>query len=60
MLEPMSPNIINDRNIDMGMANPTKREFLVPRKKKSTRITKITPMIMLFSRLLNWSLTISD
>ena len=43
---PKNERIIKDMNIDMGMANPTKRAFLNPRKNIKTVTTKITPKMM--------------
>ena len=39
-------------NIDKGIAIPTNDALRNPRKNSNTRITKITPEIILFSRLL--------
>ena len=36
--------------MESGMAIPTKSAFLNPKKNKRTRITKRTPIIILFSR----------
>ncbi len=47
---PAAPNNINDRNIDIGMAIPTKSAFLRPKKNISTSTTNSTPKMMLFSK----------
>jgi hypothetical protein len=47
---PKNPRIINDMNIDIGIANPTKSAFLKPRKNIKTVTTSITPKIILFVR----------
>ena len=41
-----------DKNIDIGIANPTKRAFLIPRKKVITVTTSIIPKIKLFIKSL--------
>ena len=41
---------IKDISMDSGIAIPTKRAFRNPKKNKSTKTTKITPIMMLFSR----------
>ena len=53
-------NKINERNIEKGMAIPTKSAFLKPKKNKSTKTTKITPNTIEFSRLLTCDLIIID
>ena len=59
-VEPRIPSTTNEINMDMGMANPTKRALRNPRKKNNMEITKIIPIIMLFSRLETMSRTYSD
>jgi hypothetical protein len=39
-----------DINIDIGIAIPTKRAFLKPKKKSNTITTKTTPKIILFTK----------
>ena len=62
---PKKFRIINDKNIDRGMAIPTNSAFLNPRKKYKTVTTKMTPKIILFSKSativlvsLDWSLVL--
>ena len=43
---------MNDINIDNGMAIPTNKAFLKPKKNNNTATTRITPNMMEFSRLL--------
>ncbi len=59
ILKSMAPITTKEINMDIGIASPTKRASRVPKKKNKTAITKITPIIMLFSRLLNCIFTIS-
>ena len=44
----------------VGMAIPTNKALRNPKKKRSTKTTNITPKMMLFSKLLSWSLVCSD
>ena len=60
MVVPMPPNTTKLINIDNGMAIPTNKALRKPKKKRSTKTTKITPKMMLFSKLLSWSLVCSD
>ena len=62
---PKKFRIINDKNIDKGMAIPTNSAFLNPRKKYRTVTTNMTPKIILFSKSativlvsLDWSLVL--
>ena len=50
MVIPSMPRMRNDINIESGIAIPTNIAFLVPRKNNSTRTTRITPKMILFSR----------
>ncbi len=43
-------NKMKEINIDSGIAIPTKRAFLIPKKNSKTTTTKITPSMILFSR----------
>jgi hypothetical protein len=47
---PKSDSTTKDMNIDMGMAKPTNKAFLKPRKNMSTVTTNRIPKIMLFTR----------
>ena len=49
---PKKFKIINDMNIDIGIAKPTNKAFLNPKKNIKTVITKITPKIILLVRSL--------
>ena len=60
MVIPAKPRIISAMNIESGMAIPTKSEFLVPKKNKSTVTTSITPKMMLLPKLLTCSLVSLD
>ena len=51
---PMADNIMNDMNIDMGIAKPTKRALRKPRKNMSTVTTSKIPKMMLFTRSSTW------
>ena len=50
MVYPNKSKIINDINIDIGIANPTKTAFLNPKKNINTTTTNITPKIILFTK----------
>jgi len=47
---PKVPRIARDINIDIGIAIPTKRAFLNPKKNSKTITTNITPKIILFTK----------
>ena len=47
---PMASRIINDINIDRGMATPTNKAFLKPKKKSKTKTTSKTPKMIEFSK----------
>ena len=47
---PIALKIAIDINIDIGIATPTKRAFLNPKKNNNTITTKTTPKIILFTR----------
>ena len=47
---PRALRIINDMNIDIGMANPTNMAFLKPKKNIKTVTTKITPKMILLTK----------
>ena len=47
---PIPFNIINDINIDIGIAKPTNKAFLNPKKNIKTVTTNITPKMMLFTK----------
>ncbi|CAI8174238.1 MAG: Uncharacterised protein [Crocinitomicaceae bacterium] len=51
-LTPAEFNKIKDKNIENGIAIPTKRAFLRPKKNSNTNTTKITPKTIEFSKLL--------
>ena len=59
-LTPAEFNIINDKNIENGIAIPTKRAFLSPKKKSKTNTTRITPKTIEFSKLLTCERIIID
>ena len=52
--------IINDIHIERGIDKPTKSAFLTPRKNIKTRTTNITPLKILFSKVLTCSLVFCD
>ena len=56
----MKPRIKNDKNMDSGMAIPTKYALRIPKKSINTPTTTSTPEIMLFSILLTISLVNED
>ena len=60
MVVPIPPSTTKLINIDKGMARPTKREFLRPKKKSKTNTTKMTPKTILFSRLSSCIFVCSD
>jgi hypothetical protein len=47
---PKVPRIARDINIDIGIAIPTKRAFLNPKKNNNTKTTMTTPKIILFTK----------
>jgi len=47
---------MKDINMDKGIATPTNRAFLSPKKNSKTATTKMTPKMMEFSRLLTCDL----
>ena len=47
---PINPKIVNDKNMDNGIAIPTNKALRNPRKNYSTVITSMIPKIMLFSK----------
>lgn len=47
---PIKLRIEKESNIDSGIAIPTNKAFLNPKKKHNTITTKITPKIILFSK----------
>ena len=47
---PMAPSIAMDINIDIGIAIPTNKAFLNPRKNKRTITTSTTPKIILLTK----------
>ena len=51
-LTPAEFNNIKDKNIEKGMATPTNKAFLSPKKKSNTKTTNMTPKTIEFSRLL--------
>jgi hypothetical protein len=51
-LTPAELRRMNERNMEKGIAIPTKRAFLNPRKKSKTKTTSITPNTIEFSKLL--------
>ena len=66
MVSPKNPRIMNDINIDMGMAKPTNNALRNPRKNIKTVMTSMTPKTMLLARsltkflvALDWSLEMS-
>ena len=46
--------------MDIGIANPTNKAFLNPRKNINTKTTKITPKIILLTRSFTWFSVILD
>ena len=46
--------------MDIGIAKPTNKEFLNPKKNISTDTTRITPKIILLTRSLTWFKVIFD
>ena len=57
------PNICNmmkEIHIDKGIDRPTKSAFLTPKKNINTSTTNITPLKILFSRVLTCSLVFCD
>ena len=57
---PKSWSIINEIHIDRGIDKPTKSAFLTPRKNIKTRTTNITPLNILFSKVLTCSFVFWD
>ena len=53
-------SINNDMNMDIGIANPTNKAFLNPRKNKRTVTTNTMPKIILFTKSITWFLVSSD
>ena len=51
-LTPAALRRINERNMEKGIAIPTKRAFLSPKKNSNTKTTRITPKTIEFSKLL--------
>ena len=51
MVMPSALRIMNDKNIESGMDIPTKDALRTPKKKSRTPITKISPEMILFSKL---------
>ena len=47
---PTKLSIINDINIDKGMAIPTNSAFLIPKKNSNTTTTNRIPKMILFSK----------
>jgi hypothetical protein len=60
MVYPKKDNIIKDINIDMGIANPTNKAFLKPKKNIRTVTTRITPKMIEFTNSLIWFKVILD
>ena len=52
MVMPSALRMMNDKNIERGMDIPTKDAFRTPKKNNNTPITRISPEIILFSKLL--------
>ena len=52
MVKPTKRITLNDNSIDSGMAVPTNEEVRTPRKNNRTPTTRMSPEMMLFSRLL--------
>ena len=59
-VNPKADKITSDINMDIGIANPTKRAFLRPRKNVKTVTTKIIPKIKLFIKSLTELIVYSD
>ena len=59
-LTPAEFNKIKDKNIENGMAIPTKRAFLKPKKNSKTKTTNSTPKTIEFSKLLTCERIITD
>ncbi len=59
-MNPKADKITNDMNMDIGIANPTKRAFLRPRKNVRTVTTRIIPNIKLFIKSLTELIVYSD
>ena len=57
---PNAERIINDINIDIGIAKPTNKAFLNPRKNIKTVTTSKIPKMMLFTNSLTWFNVILD
>ena len=57
---PIPPSTTKLINMERGMAMPTNKALRSPKKKSNTKTTKITPKMILFSKLLNWSRVCSD
>ena len=51
---PSIDNIIKDINIDIGIAKPTNKAFLNPKKNINTVTTRIIPKMMLFTKSSTW------
>ena len=59
-LEDVAEIIINDINIDIGIANPTNNAFLNPRKNINTVVTKKIPKRILFTKSSTWLIILLD
>ena len=57
---PIAPRIAIDINIDIGIAIPTKRAFLKPKKNSNTKTTITTPNIILLTKSVTWFSVNSD
>ena len=51
MVNPIIPRMIKEMNIESGIAMPTNNALRTPKKNNKTKTTKITPEIILFSKL---------
>ena len=57
MVMPSALRMMNDKNIESGMDIPTKDALRTPKKNSRTPITRISPEMILFSKLLTMFFT---